>query len=399
VRGAGGMAGAGIAALALACGTSPPGGATTDGGGNDGSMVDGGTVDAPATLDGSLDGALPSDSGDAPMPGDASPPGRANGTVSPWQTLPPMPVLRANHCSVVASGYLVVIGGNFAAEGGFQNSDAIDAAQLNADGTLGPWTQAGTTPSPVNSCTAASAGNTIYLVDGIYDDPTKGGQVWSADLSGAGVLAAWSSLGPLPAGDDVLYAEAWIDGGVLYAMDAKLPGSTPGDVIATLRARVAGGLGAWSEDDWLPGFRGHPEYAFTGAYVYTLGGYTSDADSGALTMIADVKGAPLGAGGAVGSPFTALSLGKPTGFGRAVAVDDYLFVVGGKGDPFGSGQPDVVSAHVHADGTLDAWGPQTPLPEGRTDQAMSLGGDYLYVTGGGFNGPGLDTVYAARVRF
>ena len=31
--------------------------------------------------------------------------------------------------------------------------------------------------------------------------------------------------------------------------------------------------------------------------------------------------------------------------------------------------------------------------------ALTLAGDFLYVTGGGYMGPGLDTVFAARVRF
>jgi hypothetical protein len=31
--------------------------------------------------------------------------------------------------------------------------------------------------------------------------------------------------------------------------------------------------------------------------------------------------------------------------------------------------------------------------------AVTLAGDFLYVSGGGYQGPGVDTVYAARVRF
>ena len=82
-------------------------------------------------------------------------------------------------------------------------------------------------------------------------------------------------------------------------------------------------------------------------------------------------------------------------------VDDHLFVLGGKaGVVTCNGQPDTLSANASPDGALGARTAVTPLlPEGRTSLAVTLAGDFLYATGGGFDAGGLPTVFAARVRF
>ena len=285
-----------------------------------------------------------------------------------WQTLAPMPLPLANHCAVAAGGYLVVIGGNYGvSDGGFVKTDAVQVAQLEGDGTVGPWSQAGTTPSPVFECTATASGSTIYLVDGIYDDGRDVGHMFSAVLSATGKLGPWKPLGPLPNGQDAFYSNAWIAtdaNATLYAMDERTKDT------ATLRVETSPKIGAWSEDNWLPGFLGRAQYAFTGAYVYVLGGYGADAKN---TVHATVIGAPIETNGKVGPAFTTEALPTPVAFGQAVAVDDWIFVVGGTSDVY--------------------------VGPGRRDQALTLAGDFIYLTGGGYMGPGLPTVFAARVRF
>jgi hypothetical protein len=330
---------------------------------------------------------------------------RANGTLGAWQTLDPMPLPRANHCAVAAGGYLVVIGGNYAAEGGFVTTDEVDVAALNGDGTVGDWSQAGKTPLPVFECTAAASGSTIYLVDGIYcasptdcssPVPSDQGHMFSAELSASGTLGPWKSLGPLPKGQDAFYSNAWIAtdaSSTLYAMDARTNST------ATLHVGTSPALGTWSDDDWLPGFLAHAQYAFTGAYVYVLGGYDSGADA-SLVTVAGVNGAPIEASGKVGAAFTTEDLPTPIAFGQAVAVDDWIFLVGGASDVFvGPGLATAQSSEVGAGGMLGIWGAQSSLPEGRRDQALTLAGDFLYLTGGGYTAGGLPTVFAARVRF
>jgi hypothetical protein len=308
-----------------------------------------------------------------------------------------MPVPRANHCSVTVGGYLVVLGGNYMPDGGssFVALDAVLVAPLHADGTLGAWSQAGSTPSPVSGCTAVASDNTIYLIDGIYDDASDEGQVYSAELSASGTLGSWTTRGPLPNGQDAFYSDAWVASdatSTLYAMDSSMT------LTAALRVPTSPSLGSWVEDDWLPGFLGRPEYAFTGDYVYAIGGYTMD-DAGDNPAVTTVHAAPVEADGSIGAPFTTEPLPAPVTFGKAVAVDGWVFVVGGKASVYGPGEASTRSSLVGAGGKLGTWTAQASLPQGRTDMALTLAGDFLYLTGGGYDGPGLATVCAARVRF
>jgi len=219
--------------------------------------------------------------------------------------------------------------------------------------------------------------------------------MFSAELSAAGKLGAWKSLGPLPRGQDALYSNAWIASdasSTLYAMDARTSNT------ATLHIGTSPKLGTWSVDSWLPGFLGHAQYAFTGAYVYVLGGYVS-VDAGLVTGTT-VSGAPIDVSGTVGAAFDTQALPTPVAFGQAVAVDDWIFLVGGGSDVFvGPGLASAQSSQVGAGGELGKWAAQSSLPEGRRDQALTLAGDFLYLTGGGYTAGGLPTVFAARVRF
>jgi hypothetical protein len=339
----------------------------------------------------------------ADAPDAAPPPSRATGDLASWQTLTPMPVARANHCAVAANGYLVVIGGNYKPAGkpDFVNLADVHVARIAADGTVGEWKLAGKTPSPVNSCTAAADGKNVYLVDGIFDSDAAGGVVRRAPLSDDGVLGEWQSLGALPKDVRILYSNAVVTNGTLNAFYAKLPDAGDGIVLASVSVTGAE-LGAWQQKTWLKGFRGHPQYALatvgSSSFVYALGGY-SGGNAG-NSVLADGAGAALDAQGVPGASFVARTLPKPTSNGQAVAVDDWIFVVGGKDDVLaGKGRPDVYAANIVEGGSLDAWRTVAALPEGRTSLAVALYGDFIYATGGGFDAGGLDSVYSARVRF
>jgi hypothetical protein len=329
---------------------------------------------------------------DGPAP--AAVPTRATGEVAEWQTLEPMPTPRANHCSVAANGYLVVIGGNEKPTGqtSFVDLDDVLVSKIAADGSLGAWKVAGHTPGTLNSCTAAADGKDIFLVDAIFTNDTIGKVVRRATLSDDGDLGAWQDVGALPDGVRVLYSVASVSNGALRAFRAKLPDE--GDAVSLLRTPVD--APAWQESSVLAGFRGHPQYAMTDSFAYALGGYSG----GDNTVLADGAGAALDPSGATAGAVTVAPMPKPTSFGQAVVVDDWMFVVGGKDAVFGTaGRADVFAAHVAPDGSIASWSTTAPLPQGRTSHSLARSGDFLYVTGGGYDAGGLGTVFGARVRF
>jgi hypothetical protein len=321
---------------------------------------------------------------------------KANGTVSTWQTVAPMLTPRANHCAASTQGYLFVLGGNHEdASGNFSNIGTVDAAQLMPDGTLGTWKQAGMLPNPMSQCTATADATHLYIVDAVYDDDsTYGRQLWVADVATDGAIGAWTALATLPGTLRVLLQQAWVSGTQLIAMTSLSP--PDGNGTEALEISVSGMGNAWSMYDWTSDFRGWPQYAFNGSYAWIFGGYTS----GTTTVDSDGYGVPLSSSGFPGEAFLITALPQPTTAGDAAAVDGFVFLFGGKSDTFaGEGSAMVYSASIGQGGSLGNWNTQTSLPGGRAHLRATVAGDFVYVTGGALSGGGLDTVFAARIRF
>lgn len=337
----------------------------------------------------------PSSSDASTEAGEAGAGAKANGTLGLWQTLAPMPNARANFCATVAGGFVVAIGGNYPADGGFTKLDAVHVARFHDDGSLDPWQLAGHAPSGVTECTVAASGSTIYLLDGLYDDTSKEGVLFTADLAADGTLGAWTQGPALPNQDRLLDDLAFTTSDRLFALTSKISGSC-----ASVSTSLSD-LSLWRDIDFFPEFRGRPQWADAvvgGAlFGYVLGGY-SDADSG-NQVLASGTGVVLNADGTTGAAFDVTPLPQPTTFGTAVGVDDWVFVVGGRDAIFGgSPRNTILSAQADAQGKLGAWSQQAPLPAPRTNVAAVVAGSYLYVLGGVAT-QATDTVYAAQVRF
>lgn len=317
----------------------------------------------------------------------------ANGQLGAWQVAPALPVARANHCAVAIDNWVLAIGGNRSDDsGGFVSTDEIDAAQVGDDGTLGAWQVAGHLPSPGSQSTCTSDGHTLYVIDGIFDDPTAGGQVWSADLDDTGQLAPLASLGALPAGDYAISEAAAVVGGMLVVTTANTPDSTTEADHSFTIATPLGGALAWTATDWQGvNFRADGELAFSASSAYVIGGYHDPA----VGAVPDAFVASYA--GSAAQPTTALP--APVAFGRAMVVDSWLFVVGGRAQVFGAGGTTAVyAAPIAGDGTLGAWTTPTALSAPRTNFAMALVGDFLVLTGGAASGPGDTTVLVSRAR-
>ncbi len=239
----------------------------------------------------------------------------------------------------------------------------------------------------------------IYLLDGIYDDQTVGGKLYAAQIDSSGKLSAFSVVGANPSTADLYASSAWFsgpDGGETLNVFNSYLGDDNGDAGALTILHTPPQAVAWSESQFLPRFRGHPELAANSDFAYALGGYAGgDDDAGS-----DFAQQGFGESNGGTTAFSVTSLPTATMFGDAVAVDGYLFVVGGRDSTFGNDpRADVMSAPIQSDGTLGAWSAQTPLPSPRTNERVVAYGDYVYVIGGGDTGPGLDSVYVAQIRF
>ena len=317
----------------------------------------------------------------------------ATGQIDAWQEGAPLPIARANHCSAVIGDTVFVIGGNTKVGASFVKTDTIHAGKVADDGTI-TWTLAGITPSPVSECTAIADRHRLFLIDGLYDIEADARGVFTANFDEkTGLLDVFAPFGTLP--QITLSSEATIHDNTLLVMDTVLP--SDGDRTVTLRTSTTAPA-EWATDDWAIPFLAQAQYAFTDKFAYTIGGYLGDPGNPVST---DVFAAPIAAGGAISLTRTSTPLPMPISHGEAVAVDDYLFVVGGRNAVLGApGTTTVLSAKiVEDDGSLDPWQSIAPLPMARTNHELSLVGDFLVVTGGAVNGPGDANVFVTRVRF
>jgi hypothetical protein len=182
--------------------------------------------------------------------------------------------------------------------------------------------------------------------------------------------------------------EAAVRDGMLLVTDTHVPDD--GDVTRTLKTPLP--QISWSDARWDFGFRAQAQYAFTDSYAYAIGGYHDPA----VGTVADVSVQSL----TDGAVRTTTPLPMPVGFGEAVAVDDWLFVVGGRAQVFGApGTTNVYAAPVASDGSVGTWQSVAALPMARTNHELVLLGDYLVLTGGAAMGPGDATVLTAQVRY
>jgi hypothetical protein len=182
--------------------------------------------------------------------------------------------------------------------------------------------------------------------------------------------------------------EAAVRDGQLLVTETRTPQS--GDMTRTLVFDLA--ALTWSTRDWGIGFRAQSQVAFSEQYVYTIGGYHDPQ----LGTVADVSVQSI----ADGSTRATLELPAQLGFGEAVAVDDWLFVVGGRAQVFNApGTSSVFAGKLAENGDVTEWLTLAPLPMPRTNHELALVGDYLVLTGGAVMGPGDDTVWITRVRY
>ena len=112
----------------------------------------------------------------------------ADGSTGAWITSSnPLPNVRLSHTSVVANGYVYVIGGS--------NGSAVSTvyyAKLNADGTTGLWqTSANVLPSVTQLHSSVVANGYVYVIGGNNGSPTSA--VFFAKLNADGSTGVWDS--------------------------------------------------------------------------------------------------------------------------------------------------------------------------------------------------------------
>ena len=219
----------------------------------------------------------------------------ADGTIGTWTTATStMANARFNGAVALYNGYLYASGG----QTGTASLNTVEYAKINADGSLGAWQTSSNTYATGRSGHVSVAFNDrLYIIAGGDAAGVALGDVKVATINADGTIGAWTDTTATPAARDIR--------GFLYGGRIYLNGGYTGSVfLANVRyatINADGTLGSWttSTTQFTNGRSNHATAALNG-YMYMSGGAAAGA-------YADLQYAPINADGSVGAWKTSTS--------------------------------------------------------------------------------------------
>jgi hypothetical protein len=270
-----------------------------------------------------------------------------DGSLGPFTALPAgttqLSTFRSETCSAVIGPYVYVFGGY--PDASDQN---YERALINADGTLGQFSNAGTLPRVSKASHAVVANGRVFIFD------HNGGSYMAASINADGTLGTFQ-----------IYNDANMTG--IY------PVQVIGDKLYMLRSGqkvIVASLATFPLNFTDAGVslvvnRGESECAVVGNYLYVYGGASTT-----------VERAPVRPDGTLGAFVqTGQSLTQARGRFRSLVIGNTLYALGGDSS--------IERISLNSSGQLGTFSTAgTSLTTGRTDFGSAVIGDYVYAIGG-----------------
>ncbi|KKW46861.1 MAG: hypothetical protein A3A43_01605 [Candidatus Liptonbacteria bacterium RIFCSPLOWO2_01_FULL_56_20] len=253
----------------------------------------------------------------------------ANGTFGAWRATTPLPQPLDYFGTTVWNGYLYVAGGYTGASG---RTNAVYAASMNANGTLGAWMTTTALPNGLSGHFAAAANGYLYVTGG-----TAGAEVLPtstvvyAPINSDHTVGAWASTAPMP------YAVTGHGGAVynnyLYAIGGYGVSSAPTSTMSFTRLDASGAVSAWTVGlvTSLPVATAREVLVAYNGFMYELGGTTV---AGTVTSTRSII---IKSQGHLEPPWV-LRSGLPADLSESAgAVNNaFLYIIGGYSQSYGS---------------------------------------------------------------
>ncbi|MBO9540320.1 IPT/TIG domain-containing protein [bacterium] len=310
----------------------------------------------------------------------------ADGTLRPFVAAGTLGTARWGHTTAIIGSHLYVIGGY---NGGYLNT--VERATINPDGTLGGF-------SPVASVTltkgrrehaSAVVGNFLYILGGY--DGNHLNHVERAEINPDGTLKPFAQV------NGFAYARSGhtsaVVGNYLYVM-----GGYNGSYLSNVeRATIDPDSGALGDFATVPGVslssaRRHGAIAVIGGYIYVVGGMSNDGEMNTLVR------ATISIDGSIGNfaSVTGIALGTARTGASCAVVGNHLYVLGGSK---GASYLDTIErAHLIGSGSLSTQtSPGITLETARSGHTAVPIRNYLYLVGGTSGASYLSTVERATV--
>ncbi|MBI2018940.1 hypothetical protein HYS96_04535 [Candidatus Daviesbacteria bacterium] len=191
-----------------------------------------------------------------------------NGSIGTWSTTTALPAIRYAPSSAAANGYIYVLGGNPLDGSGAK--DTVWYAKVNRDGTLGGWTTTTVLPISVNLQASVIANGYIYLIGG-QPGLTS---VYYAKLNADGSVGSWTTNSNSLNGGRHEFS-ALVSNGYVYVFGGLNSLGQLIDTVEYAALNVDGSTGAWATTTALPATRRGTAAGTANGYVYVAGGNPS----------------------------------------------------------------------------------------------------------------------------
>jgi len=263
-------------------------------------------------------------------------------------------------------------------------SDVLMTA-VQANGHVGAWVpttnlpgavvfSAATVATPFNSRVASASH--LYVLGGATDGTgTPVATVYDGALNSDGTVSSWTSAASLPMPLHSLGATVFH--GDLYVVGGSTTGNAPVSVAYRARIDTSGALGAWDALPSLPAGRSYHAALSFGGYLYSVGGETGSVapnDAASTGLLGDVAYAKINLRtGLLASTQWSLtsSLTKARAKHTAVLGGGYILVTAGIYNGASTGSSEESYAQINGDGSVSSFngatGSQTIVSAGGKD--------------------------------
>ena len=200
-----------------------------------------------------------------------SAPASDTGAVGAWTAQPNLPEAVYYHTSATVNGFVYVLGGfHYTDAAGVVVSNVVYRAKVNADGTLGAWQTDTSLPQPVFFPSAAAWNGRVYVTGG-WNGSALISSVYSAQVNADGSLGPWVAQKSLP---QAVYTHAAVSNGTLYVLGGTVNGGA--DIQNTVyfaSINPDGTLADWAATSPLPSPVSNHGAVVANGQVFVLGGW------------------------------------------------------------------------------------------------------------------------------
>ncbi len=272
--------------------------------------------------------------------------------IQPWQTnTTTLPANRSRAASVIANGFMYVLGGGNGVDGGNTATNTAYYARINADGSVGSFSTTSTLNTAIKGAGVTVVNGYIYLIGGSTGTvgTTDSAVVQYARINSDGTLGTWATTTSLTEARDS--AGVASHNGYIYVMGGNNT-TTTRNTGYYAKPNPDGTISSWSATTTMIGVRESFKPVVSNGYLYAVAGCTGNCGS----ATASVDYAKINSDGSLGSWVNSLySTPAQTADTWTVGLNGYLYSVAG----WSGGGTTMLRSVYYAKANMDGTGETT----------------------------------------